>query len=53
MFNHSTKKYILEFMRMMSVCHTVIPEKLKHTNEIVYHTSSAGKVKFTFYIEKN
>lgn len=45
MFHHSTKKYILEFMRMMSVCHTVIPEKSKHSNEIVYRASSAGKYK--------
>lgn len=46
MLNHSTKKYILEFMRIMSVCHTVIPEKLEHTEEIVYNASSAGKIVF-------
>ncbi|XP_025203440.1 probable phospholipid-transporting ATPase IA [Melanaphis sacchari] len=38
--NHSTKNYILEFLRIMCVCHTVIPEKSKLTNEIVYNASS-------------
>ncbi|XP_060857421.1 probable phospholipid-transporting ATPase IA isoform X2 [Metopolophium dirhodum] len=38
--NHSTKNYILDFLRIMSVCHTVIPEKSKMTDEIVYNASS-------------
>ncbi|XP_060847824.1 probable phospholipid-transporting ATPase IA isoform X3 [Rhopalosiphum padi] len=38
--NHSTKNYILEFLRIMSICHTVIPEKSKLTDEIVYNASS-------------
>ncbi|XP_025421825.1 probable phospholipid-transporting ATPase IA isoform X2 [Sipha flava] len=38
--NHPTKIYILEFLRMMSVCHTVIPENINNSNEIVYHASS-------------
>ncbi|CAI6371635.1 unnamed protein product [Macrosiphum euphorbiae] len=38
--NHSTKNYILDFLRIMSVCHTVIPEKSKLTDEIVYNASS-------------
>eukprot|EP00102_Acyrthosiphon_pisum_P016390 XP_008187336.2 PREDICTED: probable phospholipid-transporting ATPase IA isoform X2 [Acyrthosiphon pisum] len=38
--NHSTKIYILDFLRIMSVCHTVIPEKSKLTDEIVYNASS-------------
>lgn len=43
MTNNSKKKHILEFFRIMSVCHTVIPEKIKHTNTIVYNSSSPGK----------
>ncbi|CAH1730930.1 probable phospholipid-transporting ATPase IA isoform X2 [Aphis gossypii] len=38
--NHPTRDYVLEFLRMMSVCHTVIPEKVKDSNEILYHASS-------------
>ncbi|VVC44111.1 Hypothetical protein CINCED_3A002426 [Cinara cedri] len=38
--NHPTSKYILEFLRMMSVCHTVIPEKVKNSDEMLYHASS-------------
>lgn len=41
--NHSTQVYILEFLRMMSVCHTVIPEKIKNSEDMVYHASSPGK----------
>ncbi|KAE9524276.1 hypothetical protein AGLY_015315 [Aphis glycines] len=40
LINHSTKNYILEFLRIISVCHTVIPEKSKLTDEIVYNASS-------------
>lgn len=40
--NHSTSSYILEFLRMMSVCHTVIPEKIKDSDEMLYHASSPG-----------
>jgi len=40
--NHRTKHYVLEFLRMMSVCHTVIPEKVKDSDEILYHASSPG-----------
>lgn len=40
--NHPTSKYILEFLRMMSVCHTVIPEKVKNSDEMLYHASSPG-----------
>ncbi|RZF42200.1 hypothetical protein LSTR_LSTR004349 [Laodelphax striatellus] len=31
---------IKEFLTLMAVCHTVIPEKLPGTGEIVYHASS-------------
>lgn len=40
--NHSTHKHISEFLRMMSVCHTVIPEKIKDSDEMLYHASSPG-----------
>lgn len=40
--NHPTKNYVLEFLRMMSVCHTVIPEKVKDSDEMLYHASSPG-----------
>lgn len=33
-----------EFMVMLSVCHTVIPEKLD--DSIIYHAASPGKNKF-------
>lgn len=40
--SHPTNEYILEFLRMMSVCHTVIPEKDKNSDEMIYHASSPG-----------
>lgn len=40
--NHSTSNSVLEFLRMMSVCHTVIPEKVKNSDEMLYHASSPG-----------
>lgn len=41
--NHPTKNYILDFFRILSVCHTVIPEKSKHIDEVIYNGSSLGK----------
>lgn len=38
--NHS--KIVHEFMIMLSVCHTVIPEKIDNT--IIYHAASPGNV---------
>ncbi|XP_006832100.1 PREDICTED: probable phospholipid-transporting ATPase IB-like [Chrysochloris asiatica] len=35
---HPTEKYIKEFLTLLCVCHTVIPEK--HGNEIIYQASS-------------
>uniref|UniRef100_A0A1B6DN12 Phospholipid-transporting ATPase n=1 Tax=Clastoptera arizonana TaxID=38151 RepID=A0A1B6DN12_9HEMI len=37
---HPLSNTIREFMVLMSVCHTVIPERLAETGEIVYHASS-------------
>lgn len=53
MINDSTKNHILEFFRIMSICHTVIPEKLKHTNKIRYNASSPGKYIFELFVLKN
>ncbi|KAK9509761.1 hypothetical protein O3M35_007001 [Rhynocoris fuscipes] len=36
----SDSKVIREFLILMSVCHTVIPEKPQFGNEIIYHASS-------------
>ncbi|XP_050531336.1 probable phospholipid-transporting ATPase IA isoform X2 [Daktulosphaira vitifoliae] len=36
---HYSKNHITEFLNMMAVCHTVIPEK-KNSSEILYHASS-------------
>ncbi|XP_046673162.1 probable phospholipid-transporting ATPase IA isoform X3 [Homalodisca vitripennis] len=33
-------KTIREFMVLMSVCHTVIPEKVANSDDIIYHASS-------------
>lgn len=38
--NHS--KIVHEFMIMLSVCHTVIPEKIDDT--IIYHAASPGNL---------
>lgn len=38
--NHA--KVVHEFMIMLSVCHTVIPEKIDET--IIYHAASPGNV---------
>lgn len=40
--NDSLSKTIREFMVLMSVCHTVIPEKLPDSEDIIYHASSPG-----------
>lgn len=37
-------------MVLMSVCHTVIPEKARDTDDIIYHASSPGKCKIVFYL---
>ncbi|KAF6198785.1 hypothetical protein GE061_006807 [Apolygus lucorum] len=37
--NDANGKVVMEFLKMMAVCHTVIPEKLA-SGEIVYHASS-------------
>jgi hypothetical protein len=39
---HPTAPYIREFLILMSVCHTVIPEKV-YGKEIQYHAASPGK----------
>jgi hypothetical protein len=39
---HPTAPYIREFLILMSVCHTVIPEK-GYNREIQYHAASPGK----------
>ncbi|XP_050425545.1 probable phospholipid-transporting ATPase IA isoform X2 [Adelges cooleyi] len=38
--HHQTKDYVTEFLKMMAVCHTVIPEKVKGSDEMLYHASS-------------
>jgi hypothetical protein len=38
---HPTAPYIREFLILMSVCHTVIPEKA-YGNQIQYHAASPG-----------
>jgi len=38
---HPTAPYIREFLILMSVCHTVIPEKA-YDNQIHYHAASPG-----------
>ncbi|XP_075212548.1 ATPase phospholipid transporting 8A1 isoform X3 [Lycorma delicatula] len=37
---HPTANIIREFLILMSVCHTVIPEKVPDSNQIIYHASS-------------
>lgn len=37
-----------EFMIMLSVCHTVIPEKID--NSIIYHAASPGKCHLLKYL---
>ncbi|XP_060047702.1 phospholipid-transporting ATPase IB-like isoform X2 [Erinaceus europaeus] len=36
--NHPTKEYIVEFLTLLSVCHTVVPER--HGKDIIYQASS-------------
>lgn len=38
--NHSTRQVIEEFLRLLAVCHTVIPEPNEETAEIVFQASS-------------
>lgn len=40
--DHPTAKVIRHFLTLLSVCHTVIPEKDHVTDKIVYHASSPG-----------
>lgn len=42
---HPTASIIREFMILLAVCHTVIPEK-DENGEIQYHAASPGKGKF-------
>ncbi|KAI9470675.1 MAG: hypothetical protein EXX96DRAFT_597510 [Benjaminiella poitrasii] len=37
---HSTANVINEFLTLLAVCHTVIPERQENSNEIVYQASS-------------
>jgi phospholipid-transporting ATPase len=39
---HPTAPFIREFLILMSVCHTVIPEKA-YSTEIQYHAASPGR----------
>ncbi|CAM0137054.1 unnamed protein product [Umbelopsis sp. WA50703] len=38
--SHSTANVINEFLTLLAVCHTVIPEKQEDTEEIIYQASS-------------
>lgn len=39
---HPASTQIREFLTLLAVCHTVIPERDKVPNEIVYHAASPG-----------
>lgn len=47
---HATYEYISAFMELLSVCHTVIPERVG--DELIYHAASPGK-KFLIFFPRN
>lgn len=49
MTSYPTRNYIMEFFRILLTCQTVVSEKFKYEDGLVYNGSSPGKMHIFIY----